>query len=127
MRLRQVLPWLVVIVAVLVGGGLLWRNDHAEQTSAPSAEAGQPTTKPSPASSQDKAQQALTDLQQTVKDLQSARQRDEGRISDLQQQLSAEQGERKLLSDQVGGIAGRLEGLEKARAEYTGPTRRSRR
>ena len=122
MRLRQVLPWLVV-VAVLVGGTLLWRNNQAQQASTSSTEAG---LKASPAP-QDQTQQAMTDLQQSVKDLQSARERDEGRINDLQRQLSAEQGERKLLSDQVGGLVGRVDGLEKARAEYTGPVRGRRR
>jgi len=123
MRLRQVLPWLVVVAAVLVGGALLWRNNHAQQASTPSMEA---SSKPSTAA-QDQTQQTLTDLQQTVKDLQSARESDEGRINDLQRQLSAEQGERKLLSDQVDGLVGRVDGLEKARAEYTGPARGRRR
>jgi uncharacterized protein HemX len=122
MRLRQVLA-LVVVVAVLVGGTLLWRN---KQASAPSEAASQPSTEPAPGS-QDQTQQALANLQQTVKDLQSAREREESRINDLQQQLSAEQGERKLLSDQVSGLVGRVEGLAKARAEYTGPARRRRR
>jgi len=84
------------------------------------------SSKPSTAA-QDQTQQTLTDLQQTVKDLQSARESDEGRINDLQRQLSAEQGERKLLSDQVDGLVGRVDGLEKARAEYTGPARGRRR
>jgi chromosome segregation ATPase len=74
----------------------------------------------------DETKQTLAALQQTVNDLQSARQRDEGQIADLQRQLSAEQGERKLLSDQVGALAGRVDGLEKARAEFTGPANRRR-
>ena len=126
MRLRQALPWLVVIVVVVVGGALFWRNNHAQQASAPAMEATGSGTAAPPASPSP-TQQAVTDLQQTVKDLQTARDRDESRINDLQQQLSAEQGERKLLSDQIGGLAGRLDGLEKARAEDTAPARRRRR
>ncbi len=122
MRLRQAVPGLVVIVVVVVGGALFWRNNHAQHVSAPAMEATGPgTAAPAP------TQQAVTDLQQTVKDLQSAHDRDESRISDLQQQLSAEQGERKLLSEQIGGLAGRLDGLEKARAEDTAPARKRRR
>lgn len=135
MRLRQVLPWSIVVVVVvvvgLVGGTLFWRNNHAQQGSTPSVEASQTSVKPSSASEDPghdhRTQQTLTDLQQAVKDLQSARERDEGRIDDLQRQLSAEQGERKLLSDQVSGLVGRVDGLEKARAEYTGPARGRRR
>jgi uncharacterized protein HemX len=120
MRLHQVLA-LMVVIAVLVGGTLLWRNDHAQQASAPSTGVGQPSSGSSP---EDQTRQAVSDLKHTVKELQSARDRDESRINDLQQQLSAEQGERKLLSDQVGGLAGRLDGLEKARAEYPARGRR---
>jgi septal ring factor EnvC (AmiA/AmiB activator) len=125
MRLRQVLPGVVVIVVVLVGSALLWKNNHAERASAPPMASGS-SAAPSPAS-QGPAQQTLADLQHTVKDLQSSRARDEDRINDLQRQLSAEQGERKLLSDQMSTVAGRLDGLEKARAEYTGPARGRRR
>jgi uncharacterized protein HemX len=125
MRLRQLLRW-VVVVLVLAGGTLLWKDNHAQQASTPSVEATQTSIKPSPAF-QDQTQQTLTDLQQTVKDLQSAHERDESRIDDLQRRLSAEQGERKLLSDQVSGLVGRVDGLGKARAEYTGPARGQRR
>lgn len=125
MRLRQVVPWLVVIVAIL-GGSILWNNNHAQPSAPPSGETSPPAPVSSPATP-DQPKQTANDLQHTVKDLQSALDRDEGRINDLQQQLSAEQGERKLLSDQVSGLAGRLDGLEKARPETAAPARRRRR
>jgi hypothetical protein len=141
MRLRQTIPVVVVIVVVLVAGALFWSNNHAQHASTPSMAASEPRTTgsaaPQGATQQGTPQQGTTqqaatpqatgDLAQTVKDLQAARNSDESRINDLQQQLSAEQGERKLLSDQVAGLAGRLDGLEKARAEYRGPARKQRR
>ncbi|WP_407178478.1 hypothetical protein [Bradyrhizobium sp. STM 3562] len=121
-RARRVLPWVLVVILLVIGGALFWANNRAEKNS-PAVAANQSTEQPR---ANDETKQTLAALQQTVNDLQSARQRDEGQIADLQRQLSAEQGERKLLSDQVGALAGRVDGLEKARAEFTGPANRRR-
>ncbi|WP_157449815.1 hypothetical protein [Bradyrhizobium sp. ARR65] len=107
---------------LVIGGALFWASNRAEKNS-PTVAANQSTEQP-PA--HDETKQTLASLQQAVNDLQSARQRDEGQVADLQRQLSAEQGERKLLSDQIGALAGRVDGLEKARAEFTGPANRRR-
>ena len=63
----------------------------------------------------------MATLQQTVKDLQAAQQSAANQISDLQRQLSAEQGERKLLSEQVGALAARVDRLLTPNAETTTP------
>jgi septal ring factor EnvC (AmiA/AmiB activator) len=59
----------------------------------------------------------VTALQQTVT-------RAADQISDLQRQLSAEQGERKLLSEQIGALAKRVDSLERARTETTEATKK---
>jgi uncharacterized protein HemX len=119
---RRVVLWVLVLVLVAIGGAVFWGNrserDSSRVTTVQS-EAAQPSPTP-----QDDAKQAITALQQAVKDLQSANQRAVEQIADLQRQLSAEEGERKLLADQVGALSARLNDLEKARAEMRAPTRR---
>jgi uncharacterized protein HemX len=54
---------------------------------------------------------SLQTLQQSVQDLQASQQRTADQLDLIQRQLSSEQGERKLLSDQVGALSGRVSGL----------------
>jgi uncharacterized protein HemX len=54
---------------------------------------------------------SLHALQQSVQDLQAAQQRTADQLDLIQRQLASEQGERKLLSDQVGSLSGRVSGL----------------
>jgi uncharacterized protein HemX len=54
---------------------------------------------------------SLQTLQQSVQDLQASQQRTADKLDLIQRQLSSEQGERKLLSDQVGALSGRVSGL----------------
>jgi hypothetical protein len=56
-------------------------------------------------------------LQQTIK-------RAADQISDLQRQLSAEQAEQKLFSEQVGTLAARVDHLERARTQTTRSTKK---
>jgi uncharacterized protein HemX len=120
---RRVLLGLMVLVLVAIGGALYWGNSHLGREPS-RVSAGQPeAAQPSPAS-QNETKQAVAALEQAVKELQSANQHAADQITDLQRQLSAEQGDRKLLADQVGALSARLNDLEKARAEMTAPTRR---
>ena len=121
-RSGRMLPFLLVIlVLALAGGAYLWAN-YPPQSTSPGTDANHASAP------QGDTRQALAALQQAVNDLQSARQRDEGQIADLQRQLSAEQGEGKQLSDQLSALSGRVDGLEKARAEYQGsPSKRGKR
>ena len=124
-RSRRMLPWLLILVVVVIGGAFIWASNRPGKDSSPVA-ANQSGAQHAPAS-QDETKQALATLQLAVNDLKSARQHDADQIADLQRQLSAEEGERKLLSDQVSAMAGRVDGLEKARAEVRAPTNRRRR
>ncbi len=124
-RPRRMLPWLLILAVVVIGGAFIWANNHAGKNSSPVAanQSGAQQASASPG----ETKQALASLQQAVNDLKSARQQDADQIADLQRQLSAEEGERKLLSDQVSALSGRVDGLEKARAEVRAPTNRRHR
>ena len=62
----------------------------------------------------------VSDLQKQVKDLSQSPGQQE--IADLKNQLAAEQSERKMLSDQLGALSARVDGLVKANAsEQTSP------
>ena len=125
-RSRRMLPWLLILVVVVIGGAFIWASNRTGKDSSPVAASQSSNAQQSPAS-QDETEQALATLQQAVNDLKSARQHDADQIADLQRQLSSEEGERKLLSDQVNALSGRVDGLEKARAEVRPPTNRHRR
>ena len=63
------------------------------------------------------ARQALAALQQTVKDLQTSQQDAAEKISKLQQQISVEEGQRKLLSEQLGALSARFENFLETNAQ----------
>ena len=81
-----------------------WGNSRPEKDSSRTTTVQPEAAQPPP---QDDTKQAVTALQQAVKD--------------LQRQLSAEEGDRKLLADQVGALSARINDLEKARAEIRAP------
>jgi hypothetical protein len=58
----------------------------------------------------DDTMQALNALQQSVKGLQTSQQNMADQLEVIQRQLASEQGERKLLSEQVGALSGRVDG-----------------
>ena len=57
------------------------------------------------------AMPSLNTLQQSVQDLQTSQQHTTEQLELVQRQLASEQGERKLLSEQVGALSGRVSGL----------------
>jgi hypothetical protein len=123
---RRVIPWVLLLVLVAVGGAVFWGNNRSEKDSSRTTTVQSEAAQPSP-TPQDDTKQAVTALQQAVKDLQSASQRAADQITDLQRQLSAEEGERKLLADQVDALSARLDNLGKARAEIRAPRSRGAR
>ena len=106
--MRRVFPWILILLLIAVGGAFLWTN---YQSVSKSPVVAQPTAEPpTPREVADEpARQALAALQQTVKDLQTSQQDAAETISKLQQQISAEQGQRKLLSEQLGALSARFE------------------
>jgi hypothetical protein len=100
---RWVPLWVFALVLVATGGAVVVGNRHEQDP--PHLNAVQ-SRAASPSSAQDA-------LQQTVK-------RAADQISDLQRQLSAEQAEQKLLSEQIGALAARVDSLERAHTQTTG-------
>jgi uncharacterized protein HemX len=68
---------------------------------------------PSPprAEASDNAMPSPNALAQSVQDLQTSQQRTAEELQLIQRQLASEQGERKLLSEQVAALSGRMSGL----------------
>jgi peptidoglycan hydrolase CwlO-like protein len=116
--MRRVFPWILIVLVIAVGGAFLWTN-YESLSKIPVAP--QPTAEPSTPRevADDKARQALAALQQTVKDLQTSQQDAAEKISKLQQQISAEQGNRKLLSEQVGALSARFDNFLETNAQAT--------
>ena len=114
--MRRVFPWILILLLIAVGGAFLWTN---YQSVSKSPVVAQPTAEPpTPREVADEpARQALAALQQTVKDLQTSQQDAAETISKLQQQISAEQGQRKLLSEQLGALSARLENFLETNAQ----------
>jgi peptidoglycan hydrolase CwlO-like protein len=114
--MRRIFPWILILLLIAVGGAFLWTN---YQSVSKSRVAAQPSAEPSTPRevADDKARQALAALQQTVKDLQTAQQDAAEKISKLQQQISAEQGNRKLLSEQVGALSARFDNFLETNAQ----------
>jgi hypothetical protein len=62
-------------------------------------------------SGSDETMPSLNSLQQSVQELQTTQQRTADALELIQRQMASEQGERKLLSEQVGALSGRVSGL----------------
>jgi len=106
-RSRRIFPWLLMLIVVAAGGAFFWANSRADKDSSFKATV-QSKPEPPPAS-QDDTKQAIDALRQTANEHQSA-------ITDVQRQLSAEQGQLKLVVEQVGALAARTDALERANA-----------
>lgn len=61
--------------------------------------------------SSDDTNSSLNSLSQSVQELRASQQHATEELELIQRQLASEQGERKLLSDQVGALSGRVSGL----------------
>ena len=106
----SVLLVLFIAIGVIGAGAVVWSirwNAH-DLASAPV-----PSVVPSDALDKaDKANEAIAGLQQTIQDLQTVQQRTAEQIGELQRQLSSEQIERKLLTDQVNVLSERAKAAE---------------
>jgi hypothetical protein len=99
-RSRRMLPWLLVFVLAAIAGAFFWANHRTEKDSSSVT-----TVKSTEQGPQDDAKQAIAAL------------------------LSGEQGERKVLTEQLGALAARVDhleralaSLERARAEIARPS-----
>jgi hypothetical protein len=124
---------LVVLLLSVVGIGavVFWVNygelsvPSRTATAEPAAEpAAQPAAQPPVPSSprveaSDDTMQAVNALQQSVKNLQASQQHTADQLELIQRKLASEQGERKLLSEQVGALSGRVDGLSTSATSVT--------
>jgi uncharacterized protein HemX len=120
---RRVIPIVVLLLAAAgIGGVVLWQK-HGEFF-APSQTAETETeTQSAPATPvAAEASQGSDTTAQLLKDLQTAQQQAADKLEDIQRQLAAEQDERKLLSDQVAALAGRVNSLSASNASVTSGT-----
>jgi peptidoglycan hydrolase CwlO-like protein len=109
---------MVILVALLlsvvgIGAVVFWANYDQLSASLRTATT-QPATQPQTPSSPpvpDDTMRSLSALQQSVKGLQAAQQNMADQLDLVQRQLASEQGERKMLSEQVGALSGRVDGL----------------
>jgi uncharacterized protein HemX len=116
---------LVVLLLSVVGIGtaVFWTNDG--QSSAPSrtatAQPAAPPQAPSPprVEASDDTMQELNALRQSLKGLQASEQHLADQLEVIERQLASEQGERKLLSEQVGALSGRVDGLSTSATSVT--------
>jgi uncharacterized protein YlxW (UPF0749 family) len=113
---RTAIIVLLVLAAVGLGATMVWQNygPAAEPSKTASVQPAVQSQVPQRAEPSDETNQALNALQQAVKDLQASQQQMADQLSETKRELAAEQGERKMLSEQVGALAGRVDGLSAA-------------
>jgi septal ring factor EnvC (AmiA/AmiB activator) len=100
---------LLTLSAVVTFGAILW---SARSQSAPPVETSDEVKQ-----QREQWKQQLHALQEEVKNLQASQQKLAGEMGELKRQISREGGERKLLSDQVGSLSARVDGLSAAGAD----------
>lgn len=108
-RPSSVLPLLVAFVALVVAVGALWVSYGGARPAVTQEQAAV-----APPADLDKIKQDLASLQQTVQGIQADQQKQAG---EAQQKISKQQGEQKLMSEQLGSLSARVNALESARAE----------
>jgi uncharacterized protein HemX len=102
----------VLLLSVVgIGAVVFWLDDG--QFIAPPRTAAAQAQAPSPprAEASEETTQTLNELQQSVKGLQALQQHTADQLELIQRQLASEHGERTLLSEQVGALSGRVDGL----------------
>jgi uncharacterized protein HemX len=104
----------LLVLAAGLGATVAWQNygPAAEPSKTASVQPAVQSQVPQRAEPSD--DQALNALQQAVKDLQASQQQTADQLSETKRELAAEQGERKMLSEQIGALAGRVDGLAAA-------------
>ncbi|MGY4178361.1 small-conductance mechanosensitive channel [Bradyrhizobium sp. USDA 4518] len=118
-RPRSALPLLVGILALIVAGGALWMSYNNATRLATSQEHA--AVAPPPDTAVEQIKQTLASIQQAVQGIQADQQRQAERVGDAQQKAAAQQGEQKLISDQLSALSARVNSLESARAESPTP------
>ena len=112
-RPSRVLILFLILVAIVAFGVILWS-------------ARGPTAADEAKQQRDQWKQQLDALQEGVKGLQNSQQKLAGEMDELRRQTSREAGERKLLSNQVGSLSARVDGLSAKDVETVAPQKKRR-
>ncbi|MFZ1153481.1 MAG: hypothetical protein WAN93_01110 [Solirubrobacteraceae bacterium] len=108
---------LLLLAAAGIGGAVYWDKYGGGFSSPSQLAAAEPSTAtPAAAETSDASPETAAQL---LKDLQTVQQQTSDKLEDIQRQLAAEQGERKLLSEQVAALSGRVNGLSASNASAT--------
>jgi uncharacterized protein HemX len=101
---------IAIAIVMILGGAAFWQRDRLQSlgSGVDAAERIQDAEQRNAAE--------ISDLKKQLQDVQKQLQGSAPQIADLKNQLSSEQGERKVLSDQVGALSARVDGLVKANA-----------
>ncbi len=114
----------VIVIVVAIVAGLLWkqtrdRNGQGSTTTAASQTApaqNRSTTVSQNTQATGSSDASLDQLRAQVKELEAARQSLAQQLEATKQQLSEHDGDIKLLSQQLGGLSERVDGLSGSRA-----------
>lgn len=109
-RSHSLSHWLALaLVAIFAAGAAFWLNQKIDTVQAAAA--------PRQDSGAAEAQQAITAIKQAIAEIQTSQQKLEEQMGQLQRAMATNQGERKLLSDQLGALSSRVDSLGSSRAE----------
>ncbi|WP_316172187.1 hypothetical protein [Bradyrhizobium sp. SZCCHNRI3037] len=103
-------PWLLTaLVVIIAAGGFFWINQRIE-TLQMTVAADRPDF------NLEETKQTLASLQQIIQQVQADQQKLGDQIAEIQRGATAEQADRKALSDRVGALGTRIDALASAQA-----------
>jgi uncharacterized protein HemX len=114
-RSGGMLPVLLLLPLAVGIGGVVLKGNYGGFGVHLQTAAAQPLPM-SAAAASDAAAPSTDPLQQSLKDLQTTQQQTADKLEATQRRLASEQGERKLLSEQVAALSGRVDALSASNA-----------
>jgi uncharacterized protein HemX len=112
--LRRALAVAIVLLAISLGAVVLWEKYGGMDAS--SSTAADPTVTTAAATETAEVSDMTS---QVLKELQSSQQQMAEKLEDIQRQLASEQGERRLLSEQLAALSSRVNALSASNASAT--------
>ena len=105
-------PLAIVLTLILVAGGIgafaLWRSSERPVTEAVAQSPALPAPQTAPP---EQSTASINALKESVAGLETSRKQLSDEVADLKRQLGAEEGERKMLTEQLGSLSSRVDGL----------------
>ncbi|MGY3408425.1 gas vesicle protein [Bradyrhizobium sp. GM5.1] len=104
-------PLAVVLTLILVAGGIgafAWRSSESPATEAVAQSPARPAPQTAPP---EQSTASINALKESVAGLDASRKQVSDEVADLKRQLATEQGERKMLAEQLGSLSNRVDSL----------------